>query len=175
MSRNKDGEFQINYSTNGFMKRLRAYSIIGKFPVSSMDNTAEFSPIDSTAKAVVTLAGTPDKFTIFHAYNCHHVHMANVLAVMKRYGMNIDVVDDEDFTKSFNELLADETRNMEISSLIAYMNSGKSNRRYVGWDNSFTVKSLYRLGFAWSLTDEKYIEQAVNALSTLGFFDDDDE
>lgn len=175
MSRESDGEFQINYSTNGFMKRLRAYSIIGKFPVGSMDSSAEFSPIDSTARAVVTLAGTDDKFTVFHAYNCHHVHMANVLSVMKKHGIKIDVVSDEEFTGSFNELLADEKRNMEISSLIAYMNSGKSNRSYVGWDNSFTVKALYRLGFGWPLTSEKYIEQAVNALSTLGFFGDADE
>lgn len=175
MSRNSDGEFQINYSTNGFMKRLRAYSIIGKFPVNSMDNTVEFSPIDLTAKAVVKLAGTPDKFTVFHAYNCHHVHMANILEVMKNYGMNIDIVTDEKFRTCFNELLSDETRNMEISSLIAYMNNGKSDRRYIGWDNTFTVKALYRLGFSWKLTDESYIRQAVNALSTLGFFSNDDE
>ncbi len=174
-SRNRDGEFQINYSTNGFMKRLRAYSIIGKFPVASLDSAVEFSPIDSTAKAVIALAGTPDKFTVFHAYNCHHVHMANVLSVMKQYGMHIDIVEDEEFTGCFNELLSDESRNMEISSLIAYMNSGKANRKYVDWDNSFTVKVLYRLGFAWPLTDEKYIEQAVDALSTLGFFGDEDE
>ena len=175
MSRESDGEFQINYSTNGFMKRLRAYSIIKKFPVGSMDSVAEFSPIDTTAKAVVTLAGTNDKFTVFHAYNCHHVHMANVLSVMKKHGLEIDVVGDEEFAECFNELLSDEKRNMEISSLIAYMNSGKSNRRYVGWDNSFTIKALYRLGFSWPLTSEKYIEQAVNALSTLGFFGDEDE
>ncbi len=175
MSRNRDGEFQINYSTNGFMKRLRAYSIIGKFPVGSLDNTVEFSPIDSTAKAVITLAGTPDKFTVFHAYNCHHVHMANVLSVMKQYGRHIDVAEDEEFNRCFNELLADETRNMEISSLIAYMNSGKSNRKYIDRDNSFTVKALYRLGFAWPLTGEKYIRQAVDALATLGFFGDEDD
>jgi hypothetical protein len=140
-----------------------------------LDGVAEFSPIDSTAKAVITLAGTPDKFTVFHAYNCHHVHMANVLSVMKEYGMLIDVVEDEEFNESFNALLADESRNMEISSLIAYMNSGKSNRRYVGWENTFTIKALYRLGFAWPLTDEKYIHRAVKALATLGFFGDKNE
>lgn len=44
MSRESDGEFQINYSTNGFMKRLRAYAMIGSFPIDSMDDPAEFSP-----------------------------------------------------------------------------------------------------------------------------------
>lgn len=173
MSRERDGEFQINYATNGFMNRLKAYRMIGKFPVNDLDQTAEFSPIDSTAKALVALAGTPDEFTVFHAYNCHHVHMANVLEVMCESGMMVEVVTEAEFRRQFNELLADETRNTEISSLIAYMNSGKANRRYVGWDNTFTVKALYRLGFSWPLTGERYIHRAVDALSTLGFFDDD--
>lgn len=175
MSRESDGEFQINYSTNSFMRRLRAYVMLGCFPVGSMDAPAEFSPIEYTAKAVITLAGTPDKFTVFHAYNCHHVHMANVLEVMRRYGIAVDVVSDAEFSDKFNAMLADENRNMEISSLVSYLSSGNIRRRYVGWDNSFTVKALYHLGFSWPLTAEKYIERAVNALYTLGFFDGKDE
>jgi amino acid adenylation domain-containing protein/thioester reductase-like protein len=169
MSREKDGEFQINYSTNGFMKRLRAYVIMGSFPIGSMDALAEFSPIDSTAQAIVLLAGTPDKFTLFHACNCHHVHMANVLEAMRDCGIDVAVKSDAEFNGEFNEMLADEKRNMDISSLIAYLNNG--SRRYVAHDNSFTVKALYRLGFSWPLTDKAYISRAINALSTLGFFD----
>lgn len=172
MGRESDGEFQINYSTNGFMKRLRAYSIIGCYPVGSLDAVAEFSPIDSTAEALVALAGTPDRFTVFHAYNCHHVHMANVLDAMAQNGMQIETVGDAEFEARFQQMLRDESRNMEISGLIAYMNSGETNRRYVGWDNSFTVKALYRLGFSWPLTAERYMDRAVKALSTLGFFDE---
>ena len=172
MGRESDGEFQINYGTNGFMKRLRAYSIIGCYPVGSMDAAAEFSPIDSTAEALVTLAGTPDRFTVFHAYNCHHVHMANLLDAMAQNGIHIETVDDAVFEARFQQMLGDESRNMEISGLIAYMNNGKTNRRYVGWDNSFTVKALYRLGFSWPLTAERYMNKAVRTLSTLGFFDE---
>ncbi|MGN0163217.1 MAG: amino acid adenylation domain-containing protein, partial [Candidatus Ornithomonoglobus sp.] len=175
MSRESDGEFQINYSTNSFMKRLRAYVMLGCFPVGSMDAPAEFSPIEYTAKAVITLAGTPDKFTVFHAYNCHHVHMANVLDVMRGCGIDINVVSDAEFNDKFNEMLADEKHNMEISSLVSYRSSGSISRRYVGWDNSFTVKALYHLGFSWPLTAEEYIKRAVNALYTLGFFDSKDE
>ena len=59
---------------------------------------------------------------------------------------------------------------MDISPLIAYMNGGKANRCFIDSDNHFTVKALYRLGFAWPLTGEHYIRQAVQALFTLGFF-----
>lgn len=175
MSREKDGEFQINYSTNGFMNRLRAYSMIGCYPVESLDSEVEFSSIDFTAKAIVKLAGTPDKFTVFHPYNCHCVHMANVLEIMNKSGIQIDIVENRIFRERFNELLADDSKNMEISSLIAYMNSAKENRRYIDKENAFTVKALYRLGFSWHLTDESYIRRAVDALATLGFFDASDE
>ena len=37
MSQHSDGEFQINFIANGFMRTLRGYAVIGKFPVSAMD------------------------------------------------------------------------------------------------------------------------------------------
>ena len=32
MSRNSDGEFQINFITNGFLRSPRGYEAVGKFP-----------------------------------------------------------------------------------------------------------------------------------------------
>ncbi len=170
MSRKQDGEFQINYMTNGFMNRLRAYSALEKFPVGSSDSPVEFSPIDYVARAVVLLSGTNDEFTVFHAYNCHHIHMANVISVMNEKGLHIDVVDDNEYTEHFNAQLSDEQMNMKISSLISYNSSDGEQHRFIGADNTFTVKVLYRLGFAWPLTDENYVDRAIEALSTLDFF-----
>lgn len=56
MRRHSDGEFQINFIANGFMRTLRGYAVIGKFPVSAMDDSVEFSPIDCTAEAIVHLS-----------------------------------------------------------------------------------------------------------------------
>lgn len=169
MSRYTDGEFQINYLSNGFMKRLQAYTIIGKFPVDLMDAPAEFSPIDLTADAIIRLAGTNDKFTVFHAYNCHSVHMANVIETMNACGIKIDIVSKAEFDVSFNQLLADNGKNLKISSLISYM-SNDGRKFFIGSDNSFTVKALYRLGYSWTITDNVYLEKTVRALQTLGFF-----
>ncbi len=171
MSRKQDGEFQINYMTNGFMNRLRAYSALKKFPVGSSDSPVEFSPIDYVAKAVVLLSGTNDEFTVFHAYNCHHIHMANVISVMNEKGLHIDVVDDNEYVKHFNTQLSDEEMNMKISSLISYNSSDGEQHRFIGSDNAFTIKVLYRLGFAWPLIAEDYVDRAIEALSTLDFFD----
>ncbi len=173
MSRKEDGEFQINYMTNGFMSRLRAYAALEKFPVGSSDSPVEFSPIDYVAKSVVLLSGTNDEFTVFHAYNCHHVHMANVIAVMNEKGLNIDLVDDKEYVEHFNSQLADEKMNMKISSLISYNSSDGGEHRFIGSDNAFTIKVLYRLGFSWPLISESYVDKAIEALSTLDFFDED--
>jgi len=170
MSRSSDGEFQINSTTNGFMSRLKAYWALGCFSVNDLDAKVEFSPIDCTAKAVVTLAGTPEQFTVFHANNCHTVHFANILEAMEKQGFGIGVVKNQEFMERMKERLSDEKHGIEVSSLISYMDNSGDVRRMVGWDSSFTVKALYRLGFHWPIIDPKYIEQSIVKLKTLRFF-----
>ena len=172
MSRHSDGEFQINFITNGFIRTLRGYATIGKFPVSLMDKVAEFSPIDCTAESIVRLSGTDSQFTVFHACNSHRVQMGDVIEAMNYCGLKISVVSDEEFGRALNEALADEQKNMLVSGLISYLSSDRHNTvRYIDYDNSFTVKILYRLGYKWPITDGKYLGNAFMALKTLGFFD----
>lgn len=172
MSRHSDGEFQINFVTNGFMRMLRGYAAIGKFPVSAMDESEEFSPIDCTAEAIVLLSGTNSEFTVFHACNSHRVQMGDVIEVMNHCGIMVDVVSDEEFSKGLTDALANEQKNMLVSGLISYLSSDSENTiKYIDYDNVFTIKTLYRLGYKWPITDEKYLANAFMALKTLGFFD----
>ncbi|MGN0342742.1 MAG: amino acid adenylation domain-containing protein [Roseburia sp.] len=172
MSRHSDGEFQINFVTNGFMRILRGYAAIGKFPVSGMDESEEFSPIDCTAEAIVRLSGTNSEFTVFHACNSHRVQMGDVIEAMNHCGLKIEVVTDEEFAKGLTEALADEQTNMLVSGLISYLSSDSQNTvKYIDYDNRFTIKILYRLGYKWPITDGKYLGNAFMALKTLGFFD----
>ena len=174
MSRHSDGEFQINFITNGFMRSLRGYAAIGKFPVSAMDEPAEFSPIDCTAEAIVRLSQINRAFTVFHACNSHMVQMGDVIEVMNRCGLKISVVSDEEFANALTEALADEKRNMLVSGLVSYLSSDNQNKvKLIDYDNSFTIKILYRLGFKWPITDGKYLQNAFIALKMLGFFDRD--
>lgn len=99
MSRKSDGEFQINFVTNGFMRSLRAYKTLGQFPMSAMHNLAEFSPIDSTAKAIVTLMQCDAPYTVFHTFNSHKIYMSDVIYNMNDYGFKIGIVSDKDFLK----------------------------------------------------------------------------
>ncbi|MBO7674915.1 MAG: amino acid adenylation domain-containing protein [Atopobiaceae bacterium] len=171
MSRQLDGEFQVNFSTNNFMSTLRSYVAMGCFPMSEMDETEEFSPIDEVARAIVLLAGTDAKFTVFHPYNSHTVEMGNIIYAMQQCGLNVDVVDDQTFDRRLRAALADDRINTYVSPLVNYSLDDDEMRYENPSDCRFTIKALYRLGFQWSITENRYLEQAVEMMQMLGFFD----
>ena len=39
------------------------------------------------------------------------------------------------------------------------------------YGNRFTSQILYRLGYKWPITDDRYLESAIEALDRLTFFD----
>ena len=170
MSRESDGEFQINFATNSFMRSIRSYVLLGCYPVDDLDAEAEFSPIDMTAKALVTLAGTQEKYTVFNGNNPHCVHMYNVIEVLRRNGLDIRIVDREEFNRVFAEKLKDDKVAAEISGLLSYIGNNGESRRQIGSDNMYTVKALYRLGFSWPLIDLEYIDRAIRSLEAFRFF-----
>lgn len=172
MSRYEDGKFQINYDTNAFMKNLKAFTVLGCFSFDDLDAEAEFSPIDEVAKTVILLAGTPDQYTVFHSYNPHIVHFANIIDNLNKLGYNIEKVSKWKFMKRFTEVLKDESKNLSIASLVAYIHAGEENRRFVKASNVFTTKALYRLGYTWPIIDNEYINKLISELKRLGFFDE---
>lgn len=171
MGRARDGEFQVNSSTNSFMNTIRAYKKLGLFPVSAADSTIDFSPIDEVAKTILLLSSTSSRYTLFHSANSHEVELGDVIAAMNDYGYRIDLVDDSTFQKALSEYIQDESRQMDVSSLISYGSSSSLSREYILSDNSFSVKALYRLGYKWPITDGKYLARSIASLDTLGFFE----
>jgi len=175
MSRASDGEFQANSITNGFMRDLKGYATLHKFPVNSMDATVDFSPIDEVAKVVLLLSTTDKKFTVFHAANSHAVQMGDIVDVMNDLGFDIQVVSDQEFFDAMREMMADESKNMMISSLINYASSDAHTYSFILTDNEFTNKALYHLGYKWPLTDYAYLKRAIISLQELDFFTRNDQ
>ena len=175
MSRNSDGEFQINFITNGFLRTLRGYTAIGAFPMSGMHEGAEFSPIDVTAAAVLKLASTNSMFTVFHACNSHRIYMSDVIYAMNNHGFKINVVSDDEFEKLVNEYASTHEGSEAVSGLIAYTSRGTTRIYELDYVNDFTTQVLYRLGFKWPITDDSYLENAIKALDNLEFFDDEND
>ena len=171
MSRNSDGEFQINFITNGFLRSLRGYQAVGKFAIGGMHEVTEFSPIDSTALAVLRLVQTDRRFTVFHACNSHHIYMADLIYAMRNHGFKIDIVEDDEFEEAVKEFAKDSKDSDVVSGLIAYTSHNENEIYTLDYSNRFTAQVLYRLDYKWPVTDDRYLESAIEALDRLAFFD----
>ena len=171
MSRNADGEFQINFNTNGFMRTLRGYTTLGCCPVSLADKEYEFSPIDAVAKAIVMLSDTNPEFTVFHIYNRHRVHLIDIIQMLNDMGMKIDMVEENVFQQHLMKAFENGADD-KIGGLVSYKSkASKHILRPIEWNSDFTTKVLYRLGFTWPITGDGYIHNAIDAVRSLGFFD----
>lgn len=172
MGRNQDGEFQLNFQGNSFMNSLKAYKLLEKFPITRMGDEVEFSPIDSTAQAVLKLARSNSEYTVFHPYNNHVVYMAVVIYAMKEYGFPIEVVSEQEFEQCLREKMQDETIMSALTGILAYQENDTDKPVYaLGTSNRFTTEVLYRLNFVWPVTSGFYIQKAIEALDSLGFFE----
>ena len=168
MGRHSDGEFQVNFRSNAFIRSLASYKAIGAVPYSQLNALTDFSEIDMTAKAILLLAGTDKRFTVFHPINNHTVTFADILYAMRAYGFDLEAVEDEEFARSMAEA------GSAGGALIAYESKEGAERRYeLGADCAFTTNALYRLGFKWPVTGETYIVQMLKALDELEMFEED--
>ncbi|MBQ5970400.1 MAG: amino acid adenylation domain-containing protein [Clostridia bacterium] len=167
MGRHSDGEFQVNFRSNAFIRSLASYKAIGAVPYSLMNTVTDFSEIDMTARAILLLAGTDPKFTVFHPMNNHTVTFADIVYSMREYGFDIETVEDA----AFAERMANAGE--ASGALIAYRSREGEERRYeLGASCEFTAAALYRLGFKWPVSGEKYIVSMLKALAELNMFEE---
>lgn len=144
MSRNSDGEFQINFITNGF--RPQPERLCGcRYPMGGMQyEVAEFSPIDSTALAVLRdwLRPTGD-CCIPCMQQPSYIYMADLIYAMRSYGFRIDIVRDEEFEAAVKEFAKTGQDSDAVSGLIAFIPSHNENEIYtIDYSNRFTAQVL---------------------------------
>lgn len=167
MGRHSDGEFQANMETNMFLSGIRGFVFMRKYPISHMTDPMSFSPVDCSARAVVLLAGTNDKFTAFNADSRYSFDEMKVIDACNRNGLTILPADDEAYYTEFREKLGDNRVNSLLNGLAAY---DIKDAHAVATDNLFTTNILYRIGFSWPLIDDSYLDRAIASIMTLDYF-----
>ena len=171
-ARNSDGEYQINFTTNSFMGRLKSTMLIGKYPYESIEMPFELSPIDFVAKAILLLGQTPKECTVFHPFNNHTLLMGDLYKEMDKIGLKCKPAENEDYQVALNDAEQDPDKAKILSSMIAYQNMAHGQKTFpVGKSNNYTMQVLYRLGFTWPVTSFDYMKKFIKALRGLGFFD----
>ena len=171
-SRDKDGEFQMNFLTNSFMGRLRSYMLLKAFPYSQMNYELRMGPIDTSAQAFMLLARTPKACCMFNAANIYT--MISLIQIMRELGMEIRLVEDDDFKSILSEAEQDPKKAAIFQSILAYKRiRGNVQLIPVKSRCEYTSQVLARMGFFWHETGYEYMHNFVEALSGLGFFDEE--
>ena len=175
-ARHSDGEFQTNFRSNSAMGRLKAFAMLGCASYDQLDQTMEFSPIDSVARAIVLLSDTPDDCTVFHVFNDQRISMGGIFRELTECGYPISFVEREEFSKAFAAAQNDPVKARILTSIMAYAQTAGS-REVVNLTRTcaYTLQVLYRLGFSWPFTTWDYISRFVGALSGLGYFSEPEE
>ena len=170
--RSYDGEFQANFNSNSYMGRLKVFHVLGCCPYDSYDELTEMSPIDQTAKAVVTLAATPKECTVFQPFNNHTELLGDVLQLMTKVGREIRFVENEEFEKAIDEAGQDPEKAKLLSAILAYQDVAHGQKAaIIERDNRYTCNVLHRLGFHWRDTSWDYVERMLTAIGGFGFFE----
>ena len=171
MARSYDSKFQINYETNAFIKLLKSYVTLGKISESISQEEMEFSPIDLTAKSIVMLSKTPKDCTVFHPATDNLVKFTKLVDVFNKLNLNMEIVDDEKFKESLNDILKDESRQEGMFGLATLLNDDDGlGEEYLPADKEYTKKVLSELGFEWPQPSEEYLSGFIKLLKDLDFF-----
>ena len=171
-ARASDGEFQVNFRTNGFMGRLRAYVTLGCAPYEALDAPCEFSPIDEVCRAILLLATTPEGMSVFHPTNNHTCPLGDVLRILNESGLTVRGVEEDEFIRRQQEVLEDPDKVEALQPLLAYNSDANTRSVFIGYENHYTNQVLYRLGFHWNYTSHEYIVQFIKAIEALDFFEE---
>lgn len=165
-----DGEFQMNHSRNAFTRQIASYVKIGKVPVSLYEGTVNFSPVDETARMIVTLAGLEGNYSVFHVYPPQEVAYQKLFGTLAQIGHRVEVVTDEEFEKEIDRL----RRTKHGRQLLEGILLERPNLRFINTvvTQAFTQEMIERLGLCWSAVTDDYLKKYFEALENFLLFDD---
>ena len=169
-ARQKDGEFQINFNTNNFLAKLRAYVIIGMVPYEALDQRFEFSPIDEVACAIMQLSQTPKECIVFHPSNTHLQFLSDILMGFAEAGITLKRVESEEFQQALERMMENPDLVTLLRPLMAYNLSTGHQTRWIDSTNYYTTQVLYRLDFQWPPTAADYVHRFVDTIMGFDYF-----
>lgn len=159
MPRLSDGKFQENIDENAYISRLKTFVKIGDIPNYLMNGYLEFTPIDSTAQAVLKIMQFSNKENrIYHIFNHNHVYVKDLLKIMSALDTNIEVIENEKFKQKIKDILSSpksELLGTLINDLDKDLNLNYDSK--ISLDSKHSIKLLELYGFKWPKIDKKYI------------------
>lgn len=171
-NRYSDGKFQINYTENAFVNRIKSVLKLEVLQEGFKKHATEIAPVDLCAKAIISIIKTNPKFSVFHIFNNNLTDFSNLVKYINNQGKKIDFVTDTEFSNKVKLFLKDPNLKNEISGIVADLNEKKEFSLYANilLDTEFSKIYLQKIGFKWPKIDQEYINKYIQYFKDLNYF-----
>ena len=146
--RQEDGVFQTNVSDNGFVMTLRLMLTLAAFPASAKEVTADLSPVDVVAMAVVAAAVQRPSPRLWHVVNPHRMTVGEMAEALRQTGHEVRMVSDEEFAQRLLRLqsVPSAARLLAHSAVFSLLRRGW--RPYL-FDSRKSASAMEQVGVDW--------------------------
>lgn len=154
-----DGKFQVNYKENAFLNRIKTFKNLGFIPRNILDLDVEFSPVDLTSKAIVSICNMEENNVIYNVYNKNHIKLKEIIKILESIGFTMKIISKEKMTSVIKDIIKDKIKRNSISGIIQDLNYEKELKyeSSIKISGNITNEKLEKNGFIWPLIDKEYI------------------
>ncbi len=167
-----DGKFQINPNENAFIGRIQSFIKLGIIPDYLLNAKLEFTPADLCGLAIVTIMQNYVlDFSVFHLCNNNYITMKDFVKTLRKYNINLKVVNNKEFNKIIKDTLLDESKKNILSGIINELNSDNNFEIHENINilSEFSRSFLYNIDFNWPKIDNSYIEKYIKYFRNIKF------
>ena len=169
MNRISDIKFQPNIEENAFVSRLISFIKIKAIPDYLSNEYLEFTPVDSCAKAIITIMQSSNQTNrVFHLFNPNHVTIQHFIKVLKNY-KKFEIVKEQEFLDIINSTLKGKNSDKLLSGIIKDFDTNKkiAYRSNIHVSNDFSTEYLKKLHFKWPKITDEYLEKFIKYILNL--------
>lgn len=171
-NRYSDGIFQINYSENAFINRIKSIIELGYIDENLLSHSVEITPVDLCATAIVKVVLSNPNFTVFHISNNSLVKILTIYETLLELGYNIEKLASKEFSSALLQFVKNSESNEYITGFLTQLNKNNSFDLFlpVTLDNTFSEAYLKLLNFSWFKIDTIYLKKLIKYFKNIGYF-----
>lgn len=163
--RDLDGKFQPNMGESAFYSALKEVMISGTISDGILGEELEFTPVDSSAQAILLLLRNPNsEGRIYHLMNPRTLGVRKLISDLKNLGISIN-------PQGVGERVAKEITTKTLTGASVYLMPG-GELAYgapIQIKADYTVKTLRRLGFMWPEIHQGYLSRMLEHMRKSQF------
>lgn len=164
----RDGEFQMNFHSNGFARQFSSYVKLKAAPRPVYEGSVNFSPVDETARNIVSLAALIEEAAIFHVCPPTELKFARLFRGVQKLGYTVDILPETEFFALLRERRKTNEGRLQLQGLI----TNEDTRAF--WEipvsQELTNWYIRELSGGWSAITEEYIDKYLSALDGMDLF-----